>query len=189
MDSELLAQCRAGDPKAIETLVDQHQARLYRLCLSILDDADDAQDAVQETFIAALKALKSYRGESAFHTWLFSIGINVCRGQLRQRKRRGNIQDSLEKSQMTADQSRENPERQVTDSMQAEAVWRAVSTLDEKHRMPVILRYYHQLSSEEIAATLGINVGTVHSRLSNARTRLMGDLKRANVSLAGEQRP
>jgi RNA polymerase sigma-70 factor (ECF subfamily) len=119
-------------------------------------------------------------------TWLFSIAINACRGQLRQRKRRGNIQEGLEEvEEMTADRSERSPERRVIESQHSELIWGVVSSLDEKHRLPVILRYYHELSTEEIAKVLDINVGTVHSRLSNARARLMGELKRANVSLPG----
>lgn len=181
MDSELLAKCRAGDPQAIETLVNEHQARLFRLCLSILDDAADAQDATQESFIAALKALNTYRGDSAFHTWLFAIAINTSRAQLRQRKRRGNLKTNLEEMTLTQSQDKQTPERRMIETQHTEAIWQAINGLDEKHRMPIILRYYHELSTQEIAEVLGINVGTVHSRLSNARTRLTGDLKRTQA--------
>jgi RNA polymerase sigma-70 factor (ECF subfamily) len=184
LDPELLAKCRAGDPEAIETLVNEHQARLYRLCLSILDSPDDAQDAVQETFIAAIRALPKYRGDAALQTWLYSIAVNACRGQLRQQKRRGKYEGPEEDAEMTTDR-KPSPEGSVIARQHADAIWQAVSSLDEKHRLPVILRYYHELSTEEIARVLNINLGTVHSRLSNARTRLTGELKRANISLAG----
>lgn len=82
-------------------------------------------------------------------------------------------------------EGKQSPERRVMQSQHTEAIWRAVNSLDEKHRLPIILRYYHDLSTQEIADTLGVNVGTVHSRLSNARTRLSGDLKRANIELPG----
>lgn len=183
MDLELLSRVRAGDPQAIEALVNDHQARVFRLCVSILDDADDAQDAVQESFIAALKALPGYRGDASFHTWLFSIAINTCRAQLRQRKRRSNLQDNLMDPAVRESEGKLSPERRVMEAQHTEAIWRAINTLDEKHRLPIVLRYYHNLSTQEIADTLGINVGTVHSRLSNARTRLTGELKRANIEL------
>lgn len=167
--------------------MNEHQARVFRLCVSILDDADDAQDAVQESFIAALKALPGYRGDASFHTWLFAIAINTCRAQLRQRKRRSNLQDNLMDPAVQEPEGKQSPERRVMQSQHTEAIWRAVNGLDEKHRLPIILRYYHDLSTQEIANTLGINVGTVHSRLSNARTRLTGELKRANVELPGNK--
>ncbi|MEX2160497.1 MAG: RNA polymerase sigma factor [Anaerolineales bacterium] len=188
MDSELLAKCRAGDPQAIEALVTEYQARIYRLCLSILEDADDAQDAVQETFIAGLKALHSYRGDSAFQTWFFSIAINTCRGQLRQRKRKTHLQESLADPVITAEERRPGPEQSLIDTQRSQAIWLAIGGLDEKHRLPIILRYYHELSTQEIAETLGLNIGTVHSRLSIARTRLIGELKRANIDLPGGEK-
>ncbi|MEX1248699.1 MAG: RNA polymerase sigma factor [Anaerolineales bacterium] len=188
MDSELLAKCRAGDPQAIETLVNEYQGKVFRLCLSILDSQEDAQDAAQETFIAALKALQGYRGEAALQTWLFSIAINTCRGQLRQLKRKTRLQENLIDPAMTEDQSRQTPERQVMEAQRTQAIWRAISGLDEKHRLPIVLRYYHELSTQEIADVLGLNIGTVHSRLSNARTRLTGELKRANIAPTGRVR-
>lgn len=188
MDSELLAKCRTGDPKAIEALVHEHQARIYRLCLSILEDPADAEDAAQESFIAALRSLKSYRGDSAFHTWLYAITLNTCRSTLRQRKRRQVLDASLIESSVTASTGKNNPEKQMLETERSEALWQAIHKLDEKHRLPIILRYYHELSTQEIAETLGVNLGTVHSRLSNARNRLSGELKRVKRSAQSVKR-
>lgn len=156
----------------------EHQAKIYRLCLSMLDDAADAEDATQESFIAALKALKGYRGESAFQTWLISIALNVCRSSLRQRKRRTNLTSTLADPSV-AGEGTPTPEQHAVHSEGSETLWAAINKLDEKHRIPIYLRYYHELSTEEIANALGINQGTVHSRLSIARTQLAGDLKRS----------
>ena len=112
VDSELLARCQSGDPQAIEALVHEHQAKIYRLCLSMLDDAAEAEDATQESFIAALKALKSYRGDSAFQTWLISIALNVCRSSLRQRKRRTRLGQTLEDPSLSGE-SEPTPEQQA----------------------------------------------------------------------------
>jgi RNA polymerase sigma-70 factor (ECF subfamily) len=182
LDADQLAKCRAGDPNAIEDLVHEHQARIFRLCLSILDDAADAEDATQESFIAALKALKNYRGDSAFHTWLFSIAINTSRHYLRQRKRRTVLTNTLADPSISHGTSKQNPEREFLETEKTDALMQAINNLDEKHRMPIILRYYHDLSTQEIAETLGVNVGTIHSRLSIARERLGGDLKRTQGS-------
>ncbi|MCW5874426.1 MAG: RNA polymerase sigma factor [Anaerolineales bacterium] len=176
MDAQTLARCKAGDVQAIESLVLEHKDRLFRFCLSILDDAADAEDATQESFIAALKALKNYREESSFQTWLFSIALNVCRSQLRQRKRRARLASSAALD--LARGSSNNPEREVIESERADALWHAIHNLDEKHRLPIILRYYHELSVQEIAEVLGIAEGTVHSRLSISRLQLNGTLKR-----------
>ena len=174
MDSHWLEQCRVGDSLAIERLVQTYQQDVYRLALSILDDSDDADDATQEVFVSALRALESFRGNASFKTWLFSITVNVCRTRLHRQKRRGSLQQIL---QSLFVQNQAHPENEAIQSESDSALWPAVHTLDEKHRIPVILLYYHDLSVNEIAETLGVPVGTVHSRLNHARERLRALLK------------
>lgn len=185
LETELLERCRKGEPEAIETLVQENQARVYRLCLSVLDDPEEAQDAAQESFIAALNALDNYRGDSAFSTWLYAIALNTSRGLLRKRKSRVRLQDTL--SQKPEDEATESgsPESQVLRNEQNEMLWQAIKSLDEKHRLPIVLRYFHELNTQEIADILDISVGTVHSRLFHARERLNGDLKRIQQGLGG----
>jgi len=174
MDSHWLEQCRVGDSLAIERLVQTYQGAVYRLALSILDDSNDADDATQEVFVAALRAIESFRGNASFKTWLFSITVNVCRTRLHRQKRRGSLQQIL---QSLFAQNQAHPENEAIQSESDSALWQAVHALDEKHRIPVILRYYHDLSVNEIAETLGVPVGTVHSRLNHARERLRALLK------------
>ena len=174
MDSQWLEQCRVGDSLAIERLVQTYQAEVYRLALSILDDSDDADDATQEVFVAALRALESFRGNASFKTWLFSITINVCRTRLQRQKNRGRLQQIL---QSLFGQNQAHPENEAIQSESDSKLWQAIRTLDDKHRVPVILRYYHDLSVAEIAETLGVPVGTIHSRLNHARERLRALLK------------
>jgi RNA polymerase sigma-70 factor (ECF subfamily) len=174
MDSRWLEQCRVGDSLAIERLVQTYQRDVYRLALSILDDSDDADDATQEVFVAALRALESFRGNASFKTWLFSITVNVCRTRLHRQKRRGRLQQIL---QSLFVQNQAHPENEAIQSESDSALWQAIHTLDDKHRIAVILRYYHDLPIDEIAETLGVPVGTVHSRLNHARERLRALLK------------
>lgn len=174
MDSQWLRQCREGDPLAIERLVQAHQAEVYRLALSILDDPDEAEDAAQEVFVSALRSLDSFRGDASLKTWLFSIAINVCRNRLQRARSRGRLRQILE-SLFRADQP--HPESEAVRREAESELWRAVRALDDKHRIPLILRYYHDLPVAEIAETLGIPVGTVHSRLNHARERLRTRLK------------
>ena len=174
MDSQWLAKCREGEPLAIERLVQIHQQDVYRLALSILDDPDEADDATQEVFLAALRSLDSFRGDSSIKTWLFSITINLCRSRLQRGKSRARLRQILQSL------FRSNPTHPESEAVQHEAdseLWRAVHALNEKHRIPVILRYYHGLPVAEIAEILGIPVGTVHSRLNHARERLRARLK------------
>lgn len=167
-----LERCRAGDPGAIEALVSTHRPAIYRLALSILDDPAEADEATQETFLAALRALPGYRGDAAFSTWLYRIGVNVCRGRLRRGRAWQRLKDAVQAAQRWVVESPPTPEAAAARRETHAAVGRAVQALGEKHRLPVILRYYHGLSVAEIAQVLEVNEGTVHSRLSIARDRL-----------------
>ena len=174
MDSQWFAKCREGDSLAIECLVQTHQADVYRLALSILDDPDEADDATQEVFISALRSLDSFRGDSSLKTWLLSITVNLCRSRYQRNKSRARLRQVLQ-SLFRGDQAQ--PESEAIQHEADSELWRAVNTLDEKHRIPVILRYYHDLPVAEIAEMLGIPIGTVHSRLNHAREKLRTRLK------------
>ena len=169
--AQLIERCRAGDEEAVTWLVQANQAAVFRLALSILDDPAEADEATQETFLAALRNSKSYRAQAALRTWLFAIAINVCRSRLRQSRTRQRLQQLLHGAWLVGDDPVQ-PETAATQREAAGAVWRAVQALGEKHRLPVILRYYHDLPVAEIGAVLNISPGTVHSRLSTARDRL-----------------
>ena len=86
MDYRLIELCRVGDSAAIENFVHTYQQDIYRLALSILDDATEAEDATQDSLLAALRSLDSFRGVSSLKTWLFSITVNVCRTRLQRQK-------------------------------------------------------------------------------------------------------
>ena len=176
MDSHWLEQCREGDSLAIEKMVQAYQKDVYRLALSILDDPDEAEDATQESFLAALRAISSFREDAAFKTWLFSITINVCRSRLRRGKNRGRLQQILQ-SLFHLRGEAEHPEKTVMQDETDAEIWRAIHSLDDKHRIPVVLRYYHDLPIADIATMLNIPHGTVHSRLNHAREKLHALLK------------
>ena len=176
MDSHWLEQCRVGDSLAIERLVQTYQGDVYRLALSILEDSDDADDATQEVFVAALRAIESFRSNASFKTWLFSITVNVCRTRLQRHKNRGRLQQILQ-SLFQLNSRQAHPENDALQNESDAILWHAVHALDDKHRIPVILRYYHDLSVAEIAETLEVPVGTIHSRLNHARERLRALLK------------
>lgn len=183
MDSHWLEQCREGDSLAIERLVQTHQQDVYRLALSILDDPDDADDATQEVFLSALRGLDSFRADASFKTWLFRITVNVCRSRLQRFKRRELVKQILQSlfplrgDQPYPERSRRDPESEAIQNESDAALWHAIHALDEKHRIPVVLRYYHDLPVADIAEMLGVPVGTVHSRLNHARERLRMLLK------------
>ena len=178
MDYRLIEQCRVGDSSAIESFVQTYQQDVYRLALSILDDPSEADDATQESLLAALRALDSFHGASSLKTWLFSITVNICRTRLQKQKRRERLRQIL--SGILQATRTVSVEESTIENESDEALWSAVHTMDEKHRIPIVLRYYHDLSIAEIATILQIPEGTVHSRLNTARRLLHSALKEGN---------
>ena len=137
MDSRWLEQCRGGDSLAIERLVQTYQQDVYRLALSILDDPDEADDATQDIFLSALRALESFHGYALFKTWLFSIAINVCRNRLKHHKSRARLKQIL---QSLFSQEQTYAEKDAMQNESNTALWHAVRALDDKHRIPIVLR-------------------------------------------------
>jgi len=159
----------------IESVVAAYHASIRRLAFSILDDRAEADDAAQETFIAASRAGEGFRGEANLKTWLTAIAVNICRGRLRKRKVRQRLQSVLQRLHLDGGG---DPTPEVA-ALRNEAdlrIWQAVDKLDESHRLVIILRYVHELSAEEIAAVLRTSAGTVYSRLHYARQKLKARL-------------
>ena len=177
MDKAWIDGCLEGEAVAIEHFVGAYQPTIYRLALSILDDPDEAEDGTQETFLAALRGLESFKGDSAFATWLYSIAINVCRNRLQRRKRSANLHKAMESLFLVRARTDPSIEETVLQNEADTDVWRAIRSLDEKHRIPIILRYYHGFPVSEISEILSIPCGTVHSRLNTAREQLHRYLK------------
>ena len=187
MDSkELLQQCQMGDRVAVEQLVQEYQPRLFRLALSILDDASqngsaDAQEATQDALMAALRSLESFRGEAKLSTWLYSITVNLCRNRLRARQRRERVRSIFERLTTPIEDVPVQPENAIIQKQAESHLFAIVQSLNEKHRLPVILRYYHDFPIAEIAQILDIPEGTVHSRLNTARKKMRDQLESKNM--------
>lgn len=173
----LLPLCIQGDEFAIETLVRQFEESVFRLAISVVDNPMDASEIKQETFIAALKSLRSYQENSSFKAWLFTIALNLSRSHLRKRKTIERLRTLLGSTLRIEPRKTEHPEEIVIRNEKENAVWKILSGLDEKHRLPLILRYFHELPISEIAQILNVNEGTIHSRLHHARQRLQIELK------------
>ena len=183
MDSkELLALCRAGDRVALDQLVQEYQPQLFRLALSILDDGSqngsaDAQEVTQDALLAALRSLDSYRAEAKLSTWLYSITVNLCRNHIRARQRRERVRNLFERLTTPIEDAPSQPEDVIIRKQTDLGLFSIVQSLNEKHRLPVILRYYHDCSVAEIAQILDIPEGTVHSRLNTARKKVRNCLE------------
>jgi RNA polymerase sigma-70 factor (ECF subfamily) len=175
-EAALIERCRAGDLAAFEPLVEKYRQRVYRLAYNILRDPEEAWDVSQDAFIRAFQALASFRGDSAFYTWLFRIVINVARDRARQHAARGRAfgTERVEEEdwdRALADQGTA-PDTHAAQVEERERIGRALSTLSEQHQAIIMLSDLEGLSYREIAEVLNIPMGTVMSRLHNARRRL-----------------
>ena len=175
-EAALIERCRAGDLAAFEPLVERYRQRAYRLAYNVLRDPEEAWDVAQDAFIRAFQALPSFRGDSAFYTWLFRIVMNVARDRARQHAARGRAfgterVDEKDWDRILVDQGTA-PDANATQVEERERIGRALATLSEPHRAIIMLSDLEGLSYREIAEVLNIPMGTVMSRLHNARRRL-----------------
>ena len=175
-EAALIERCRAGDLGAFEPLVEKYRQRAYRLAYNVLRDPEEAWDVAQDAFIRAFQALPSFRGDSAFYTWLFRIVVNVARDRARQHAARGRAfgterVDEKDWDRILVDQG-VAPDANATKVEERERIVRALATLSEPHRAIIMLSDLEGLSYREIAEVLNIPMGTVMSRLHNARRRL-----------------
>lgn len=175
--THLLALCQAGDGQALAQLLQTHRPALFRLALSLLDDAAEADEATQEAWLAALRALPSFRGEAALSTWLYRITLNVCRGKLRQRRARQRLQQVLT-ALFRWNTEAVHPEETAFQQDADRALWAAICALPEAEREVIVLRYYHAHSISELAQVLNVSERTVHNRLHNAHQRLRNQVHR-----------
>jgi RNA polymerase sigma-70 factor (ECF subfamily) len=175
--SRLISECIAGNEAAIELLVRQYETGVFRLALSIVGDAAEANEITQETFLAALRSLPSYRERKSFKAWLYTIALNQSRSYLRKRKITERLRTALSGIFQLENQKQRSPEETVIQDEKEAAIWHSLNQLDERHRTVVVLRYFHELSISEISAILSVPEGTIHSRLYNAREKLRDALK------------
>ncbi len=180
-DRLLVERCQAGDLSAFEPLVEKYRQRVWRLAYNVLRDREEAWDVAQDAFIRAYQALPSFRGQSAFYTWLFRIVMNLAADRARQRAARGRAfgtervpEEDWER--LMADQSAA-PDSSAAQTEDRERITRALDTLSEDHRTIIMLSDVEGLAYREIAEVLDVPIGTVMSRLHNARRRLRQALK------------
>lgn len=156
-----------------------YRERLFRLALAQLRNASDAEDAVQETLIKAERSAKAFRSESSEYTWAVRILINHCHDVQRKIARRAKREFSDEalgnRSAQVAD-ARAIPEQNIELSEVSRHLMEAVDELSENYKQLILMRYFEELSYEEIAAALEINLGTVKSRMNQAKTLLKAKL-------------
>ncbi len=186
LDRLLLSQA-VSESEIIEFLLTNCYADLRRLASNILQDPNEAEDAAQETLITAVRKLDNYQPGTNFKAWLYTIAVNICRGYLRKRRVRKNLSSTL-KGLFYLSDSTPSIEEQVLRGEAKTHLWQAVNMLNEKQRLPILLRYLHGLSNQEIAQVIGVHEGTVRSRLHYALRELQKRLKQSEPAIAGGRR-
>lgn len=175
--SWLISACIAGNEDAIESLVREYQTGVFKLAISICNDVSEAYKITQETFIAVLRSLSSYQEKKSFKAWLYTITINTARSHLRKRRLVEKLRNTLTSIFLVEVQKSSSPEEAAIQNEKEAILWEALNSLDERHRMVTILRYFHELSVAEISEILSVPEGTIHSRLHSARERLKNALE------------
>ncbi len=182
-DQLLVERVQAGERQAFDLLVSKYQRRLMRLVSRIVHDSAEAEDVVQETFIKAFRALRHFRGDSAFYTWLYRIGINTAKNFLVTRSRRTPTSTDTDAEAAEAfegsDQLRDinTPESMLASKQIAATVNAAMDALPLDLRTAIVLREIEGLSYEEISDIMACPIGTVRSRIFRARETIAEKLR------------
>ncbi len=193
IDQLLVDRAQHGDKKAFELLVLKYQRKLMRLISRLIRDQAEAEDVVQEAFIKAYRALPQFRGDSAFYTWLYRIGINTAKNYLVTQGRRAptSTEADVEEAETfdDGDQLRDinTPESMLATKQIAETVNLAMEVLPEELRIAITLREIEGLSYEDIAEAMHCPIGTVRSRIFRAREAIAEKL-RPLLDTAGDKR-
>jgi len=182
-DLLLVERVQAGDQQAFGLLVEKYQRRLLRLVQRMVRDAAEAEDVTQEAFVKAYRALPNFRGESAFYTWLYRIGVNTAKNWLVANNRRmltvSEITDAdsegIEDSVLLRDE--ETPDRVLMSRQIGATVNAAMEALPPDLRTALSLREIDGLSYEEIAQVMDCPIGTVRSRIFRAREAVAARLR------------
>ena len=183
LDQMLVERAQAGDKKAFGLLVEKYHRKLGRLLSRMIRDQTEVEDVVQETFIKAYRALHNFRGDSAFYTWLYRIGINTAKNYLVSLGRKPQVLNDVEIEDAenfeggTNMRTMETPETALATKQIAQTVNDTVETLPEDLRTAITLRELEGMSYEEIAAIMQCPIGTVRSRIFRARETIAEKLR------------
>lgn len=183
IDQELVERAQRGDKQAFGMLVDKYQRKLGRLLSRLIRDQAEVEDVVQESFIKAYRALPNFRGDSAFYTWLYRIGINTAKNYLVSMGRRPQVSNDIEiedaENFEDANELRtmDTPETALMTKEIAQTVNDTVASLPDELRTAITLREIEGLSYEEIATLMDCPIGTVRSRIFRARETIAQKLR------------
>lgn len=173
---DLILKASKNNINAFEELISPYTNQLFNFAFRMLKNREDAEDALQETYLKVYKSLNSFEGNSSFKTWLYRITTNVCLDMLRKQKRQThqslNTTDEDGEHEISIPDETYSPEISAKKSAAMDVLKKAMDNLNEEHKIAITLRDINGLSYEEIAEAMEINVGTVKSRINRARTQL-----------------
>jgi len=185
-DLLLVEQARRGDDSAFETIVNRYSRLIYNIALRSASSPEDAADITQETFLKAWRSLSSFRGDCALTTWLCRIALNCACDHARAAKRHQSLsltvsdEDGEREMELPETDVRSLPEEEMTRQAEIEAVRQAIASLPEEQRLIVTMRDISGLSYAEISDSLGLEMGTVKSRINRARAAIKNFLLERN---------
>jgi RNA polymerase sigma-70 factor (ECF subfamily) len=183
IDRQLVERVQQGDKEAFGLLVNKYQRKLARLLSRFIRDQAEVEDVTQEAFIKAYRALPSFRGDSAFYTWLYRIGINTAKNYLMARGRRAPTSTEVEAEEAEGydegEQLRDinTPESLLLSNEIAETVNATIDKLPEELRKAIQMREIEGMSYEDIAQAMDCPIGTVRSRIFRAREAIAEQLR------------
>jgi len=183
VDQQLVERAQRGDKRAFDLLVSKYQRKLGRLLSRFIRDSTEVEDVTQEAFIKAYRALPTFRGDSAFYTWLYRIGINTAKNYLVALGRRAPTTTTIDSEEAEGfedgDQLRDlnTPEDELASKQVAETVNQTLGELPEELRTAITLREIEGLSYEDIANIMNCPIGTVRSRIFRAREAIAEKLR------------
>lgn len=183
VDADLVARAQKGDKRAFDLLVLKYQRRIMRLLARMVRDVDELEDLAQETFIKAYRAIKQFRGDSAFYTWLYRIAINTARNwQSRQYRQPRTVEPFENEDGETFDQVENltdisTPESILFSKQVAQTIQDTLKSLPDELRTALELREVEGMTYEEIAQAMGCPIGTVRSRIFRAREAVANALR------------
>ena len=176
-EAELIARARRGDEEAYAALIERHSDLAFRTAYLLTGSAMDAEEATQDGFLAAYRALSRFRSDAPLRPWLLRIVANSARNRRRASRRRADVELRLV-DQFSQGDAAPSPEAAVEAAEERAALLRAVNSLDESDRRVIACRFFLDLNVTESAAVLGCAEGTVKSRLSRALRRLRERVER-----------
>ena len=189
-EQECLKRARAGDDDAFASLVETYQTAIYNLCYRMLGDSGEAEDAAQEAFLRAYNQLSTYDPARSFKTWLFSIASHHCIDRLRKRRLTWlSLEDENLPPHPALQEPTAGPEEQSVRREQHHAVQGLLAELAPEDRNVIVMRYWYDLSYEEIATATRSTVSAVKSRLHRARGAVADMLKQATPALRAAVSP